>query len=73
MLEEIARLILQAERNGQKIAMFHYQVLINADRLEHVSAAEFCEAVGMKDSFKTEFSKMIALAKLMREQGVSIG
>ena len=73
MLEEIARQIRRAERNGQKIAMFHYQVLIHADQLSHMRADDFCQAVGMKDSFKVEFSKMIALAKLMREEGVGIG
>jgi hypothetical protein len=72
MYEEIARSIRQAELSGQQIAMFHYQVLANADRLKNVRAGDFCEAVGMKQSFATEFSKMIALAKLMGERGVEI-
>ena len=72
MYEEIARLIRQAERDGNKIAMFHYQVLINANELADVDAHDFCHRVGMKDSFATEFRKMLALAKLMKQLGKSI-
>lgn len=72
MYAEIAKRIRQAELNGQKIAMFHYQVLLHADQLAGVSAAEFCRLVGMKESFTTEYNKMMALAKLLKEQGVSI-
>ena len=72
MYEEIAAQIRQAARNRNKLATFHYLVLINADLLADVNPIDFCRQVGMGDSFATEFRKMIGLAKLMEERGVRI-
>ena len=69
---EWTRQIRQAELDGAKIAMFHYIVLSNAEQLQHENPKQFTLAVGMKESFHTEFSKMIALAKLMGALGVKL-
>ena len=72
MIQEIAAKVREATRNGKKIAMFHYQVLIDAEELNGVKPEEFCEEIGVKESYKTEFTKMLNLAKLMKEEGTNI-
>ena len=72
MYEQIKLAIEAAERDGQKIAMFHYQVLANAAQLRSVDPEEFCQWVGMSRSFATEFRKMLALARLMQDRGVRL-
>lgn len=69
---EWTRQIKQAELNGAKIAMFHYIVLSNAEQLQHENPTQFTLSVGMKESFHTEFKKMIALAKLMKSMGTTL-
>jgi hypothetical protein len=54
------------------MAMFHYQVLSNADKLKSVDVEEFCRAVGVAKSYSTEFRKMLGLARLMRDRGVGL-
>lgn len=58
-----------AAESGQKVAMLHYQVLLNADVLESVDPEQFCTLINVPSSFKTEFRKMISLARLIRQQG----
>lgn len=48
MFEEIAREIKAAKAKREKTVMIHFQVLVNADRLEGVSAQEFCNKVGIE-------------------------
>jgi len=72
MIDEIKKMILSASHSGQKIAMFHYQVLINAEKLSGFDAVTFCKDVGVPDTYATEFRKMISLSKLMKEQGATI-
>ena len=72
MIEEIARQIQEAALVNKKVAMFHFQVLINAGELEGVDPAQFCRDIGVRPPFATEFRKMIALAKLMNQLGVMI-
>ena len=45
--------------------MFHFQVLKNADDLAGIDPKGFCKEV-------SEFRKMIALARLMKEQGIKL-
>lgn len=52
--------------------MFHLQVLLHAKQLADVDPVEFCRRVGAMDSYKTEFAKMIKVARLMEEQGLTI-
>ena len=72
MYEEIAKQIANAALNREKSAMFHLQVLKNARHLRGVNPVEFCRLVGVEDSYKVEFSKMIKLAELMERQGIKL-
>ena len=72
MIQAIKRAVDTAALSQQKIAMFHFQVLTNAAALEGVDASAFCQELGVPQTYKTEFGKMLALARLMREQGVEI-
>ncbi len=72
MYEEIAKQIKAATADGSKSAMFHFQVLKNAHLLSGVNPAEFCRVVGVPDSYKVEFYKMIKVAKLMEQQGIEL-
>jgi len=72
MYEEIAREIRIAAQERNKIGMFHYQVLINAERLKDANPVDFCRAVGVPDSYYVEFHKMMRVAKTMGEQGKKI-
>jgi len=72
MISDIARSVREAALGGQKIAMFHYLVLLNADKLKGLDAVAFCKDIGVPETYATEFRKMISLAKLMKEQGSTI-
>lgn len=72
MIEQIRAAIHRAQENNQKIAMFHFQVLKNAVELAGIDPIGFCQEVSVPESFATEFRKMIALARLMREEGARI-
>ena len=52
--------------------MVHCQVLVNADQLRGVDAEEFCERVGIEPSWAIEFKKMLKLAQLLKDRGVSL-
>ena len=72
MINEIARRVREAASGRQKIAMFHYLVLVNADKLKGLDAVAFCKDLGVPETYATEFRKMISLARLMKEQGATI-
>lgn len=72
IITEIAEAVHNAEREGKKIAMFHYQILIHADELRGVDAIEFCNEINVPESYATEFRKMLSLAQLMKEQGATM-
>jgi hypothetical protein len=71
-ISTIAAKIHQAANSNSKVAMFHLQVLLNAVELAAVDPIEFCRKVKMRDSFATEFRKMLGLSRLMREQGIEV-
>lgn len=74
MLEIIRQEILRASHVRQKLAMFHYQVLLNANALVNIDPIEFCNAVSVPHSYAAEFRKMLSLANLMQasEAGITI-
>lgn len=72
MIEQIKSAVHHAAGKNQKIAMFHYQVLKNADDLEGIDPKGFCKEISVPATYATEFTKMIALARLMKEQGNKI-
>ena len=72
LVEEIKTAVHSAADTNQKIAMFHFQVLKNASVLGGMNAKAFCEEVSVPISYRTEFTKMLGLARLMNELGVKI-
>lgn len=68
-VRKIVKEIKEAEKGKKKIAMFHFQTLIHADEFQGVDAIQFCRDVGMRDSFATEFRKMIKLSQIIKEEG----
>jgi hypothetical protein len=72
VIEQIKTAIQSATGKNQKIAMFHFQVLKNADQLAGMDPKGFCKEVSVPATYATEFRKMIALARLMKEQGTKL-
>jgi hypothetical protein len=72
MFEEIRNAIQEASADNQKVAMFLFQVLKNADKLADVDPEVFCHEMGMTEAYPTEFRKMLALSRLMKQQGVRL-
>jgi len=70
MIEEIKAAVATAATENQKYAMFHFQVLKHASKLEGIDPVAFCRDINMPESYKIEFRKMIALDRLLRDQGV---
>jgi hypothetical protein len=72
VIEEIKAAVHGAAAKNQKVAMLHFQVLKNADELAGIDPKGFCKEISVSEKYATEFTKMIALARLMKEQGVKI-
>jgi len=72
MIEEIRQAVHNAALGKQKIAMFHFQVLRNAAALEGFDPASFCAEIGVPNTYKTEFTKMLSFARVMRQQNVHL-
>jgi hypothetical protein len=72
VIEQIKAAVHRAAGNNQKIAMFDFQVLKNADELRGTDPIGFCKEVSVPKTYATEFTKMIALARLMKEQGIKL-
>ena len=45
---------------------------MHADELEDYGGKDFCRDVGAKATYKTEFTKMIAVAHTLTEMGYAI-
>lgn len=71
-VKDIAELVKEADKQGKKMAMFQYQVLIHAQELKGVDADQFCKNIGVPKSYATELKKMINLAEIMKDEDVSI-
>jgi hypothetical protein len=72
MFTEIANKIQEAAERNQKVAMLHFQVLVHASDLADVNPVDFCMRVGINKAYATEFRKMLSLANLMNDMGVSL-
>ncbi len=68
--EQIRRALADAPRNQFTVEM-HLQMIKYADQLKSVTSKEFCEGVGLKPSFGTEFSKMRNLTQRLKSAGLS--
>lgn len=67
--ERIKQALVQAPRN-QYTAELHLQMIKYADELKNITAKEFCEGVGLRQSFGTEFSKMRNLTQRLKAAGL---
>ena len=66
----IKQALAQAPRN-QYTAELHLQMIKYADELKNITAKEFCEGVGLRHSFCTEFSKMRNLTQRLKAAGLN--
>jgi hypothetical protein len=65
----IKNALAEAPRNQYTVEM-HLQMIKYADSLTSITAKEFCEGVGLKSSFGTEFSKMRNLTQRLKGAGL---
>ncbi|MAZ86089.1 MAG: transcription factor [Cellvibrionaceae bacterium] len=65
----IKQVLADAPRN-QYTAELHLQMIKYADELKSITAKEFCEGVGLRGSFGTEFSKMRNLTQRLKAAGL---
>lgn len=69
--EQIRTALADTPRNHYT-AELHLQMIKYADRLKNVTSKEFCEGVGLKPSFGTEFSKMRNLVQRLKSAGLDV-
>ena len=67
--ERIKQVLADAPRNLYT-AELHLQMIKYADELKNITAKEFCEGVGLRSSFGTEFSKMRNLTQRLKAAGL---
>ncbi|MFS7187932.1 transcription factor [Serratia proteamaculans] len=65
----IKQVLDDAPRN-QYTAEMHLQMIKYADELNSITSKEFCEGVGLRISFGTEFSKMRNLTQRLKAAGL---
>lgn len=68
--ERIKQALVDAPRN-QYTAELHLQMIKYADELKNITAKDFCEGVGLRRSFGTEFSKMRNLTQRLKAAGLN--
>lgn len=71
IIEQIKQALGAAPRN-QYMAELHLQMIKYADELQDITAKEFCEEVGLKPSYGTEFSKMRNLTSRLKQAGLDV-
>jgi len=70
MYLNIRQALAEAPRNQYTVEM-HLQMIKYADQLKTVTSKEFCEGVGLKPGFGTEFSKMRNLTQRLKAAGLN--
>ncbi|KAA1153361.1 transcription factor [Pseudoalteromonas sp. FUC4] len=70
IFDNIKTALNNAPRNQFTVEM-HLQMIKYADNLKSITAKEFCQGVGLKGSFGTEFSKMRNLTQRLKAAGLS--
>lgn len=70
IFQNIKHALDEAPRNHYTTEM-HLQMIKYADALKNITAKEFCEGVGLKPSFGTEFSKMRNLTQRLKAAGLN--
>ena len=69
IIDEIKQALASAPRNCY-MAELHLQSIKYADELSNTTAREFCEELGLKPSYATEFSKMRNLTSRLKAAGL---
>ena len=69
IIDEIKQALASAPRN-RYMAELHLQSIKYADELSNITAREFCEELGLKPSYATEFSKMRNLTSRLKAAGL---
>lgn len=72
LVESIRADVQSAAEDLQKTAMFHLRTLQHADEIDKINAKSYCELVGVPVSYFTEVAKMIALNRLMKQEGINV-
>jgi hypothetical protein len=72
LIQNISTQVKTAEQHKHKIAMFHLQVLLNAEALKDYDPEGFCLEIGVRKTYATEFRKMIAVHALMEKNGIAL-
>jgi len=70
-LRKIGKALEASPRNGY-VAELHVQVIKYAEALEGITGKEFCEALGIGESFGTEFAKMRKIAPRLKAAGLDV-
>jgi hypothetical protein len=70
-LAKIKKAIEGSPRNSY-VAELHVQAIKYADELEGLTGREFCEALGIGESFGTEFAKMRKIAPRLKAAGLKV-
>ena len=70
IFEQIKLALSNAPRNQYTVEL-HLQMIKFADELKHITAREFCEEIGLKQSLGTEFSKMRNLTTRLKAAGLN--
>ena len=72
LIESIRIDVAVAAEDMQKTAMFHLRTLQHAEEVNLINPKEYCDKVGVPQSFFTEVAKMVALKKLMIQEGIDV-
>jgi hypothetical protein len=72
IINEIKTAIDAAGDDKKRTSTFHSLILVHAHELEKIGAVEACRLLGMQDSWRTEFTKMISISKRFAELGYSV-
>ena len=71
IFNNIKRELASVPRNKRTVEI-HIQMLKYAEKLNDVTAKEFCEEVGLAASYGTEFSKMRNLIERLSVAGLDV-
>jgi hypothetical protein len=63
---EVTKAALEKNKDGVNM----YLVVKYAEQLKDINPIEFSLAIGRNESYKTEFSKGLKLAKIIKERGL---
>ena len=72
ILKRMRHAIETSPRNGY-VAELHVQAIKYANELEGITGREFSEALGIGESFGTEFAKMRKIAPRLKAAGLDVG